>query len=38
MRDFFLDKDGHMWVRLAANNRVGYFYLSGKAAQRPRSN
>jgi hypothetical protein len=28
MRDFFLDKDGHMWYGSPPNNRVGYFYVS----------
>ena len=27
MRDFFLDQ-GRMWLRLTANDRVGYFYLA----------
>jgi virginiamycin B lyase len=30
MRDFFLDKDGRIWYGSPPNNRVGYFYLSGK--------
>jgi streptogramin lyase len=30
MRDFFLDKDGHIWFGTPPNNRVGYFYLSTK--------
>jgi hypothetical protein len=28
MRDFFLDKEGHMWYGSPPNNRVGYFYVS----------
>jgi len=30
MRDFFLDKDGHIWFGTPPNNRVGYFYFSTK--------
>jgi virginiamycin B lyase len=31
MRDFFQDVDGRIWWGSQANNRVGYFYLSGLA-------
>jgi virginiamycin B lyase len=30
MRDFFLDKDGHMWYGSPPNNRIGYFYISNR--------
>jgi streptogramin lyase len=30
MREFFLDKQGRMWYGTNPNNRVGYFYLTGK--------
>jgi virginiamycin B lyase len=30
MRDFFLDKAGHIWFGTPPNNRVGYFYLATK--------
>jgi virginiamycin B lyase len=30
MRDFFLDAKGRFWFGSPANDRVGYFYLSGK--------
>lgn len=30
MRDFFFDKDGHVWYGTPPNNRVGYFYLSSR--------
>jgi virginiamycin B lyase len=30
-RELFLDKDGRMWYGSPANNKVGYFYLTGKA-------
>ena len=30
MREFFLDRDGHLWFGTAPNNKVGYFYLTGK--------
>ena len=32
MRDFFQDDAGRMWWGSQANNRVGYFYLSGAGA------
>jgi hypothetical protein len=28
MRDFFLEKDAHIWYGSLPNNRVGYFYVS----------
>ena len=28
MKEFFLDKQGHMWYGSAPNNKVGYFYLT----------
>jgi virginiamycin B lyase len=30
MREFFRDSQGRMWYGSAPNNKVGYFYLSGK--------
>jgi hypothetical protein len=30
MRDFFLDKDGHIWYGSPPNNRIGYFYISNR--------
>ena len=30
MREFFLDSQGRMWFGSNPNNKVGYFYLSGK--------
>jgi virginiamycin B lyase len=30
MREFFLDADNHLWFGTAPNNKVGYFYLTGK--------
>ena len=30
MRDFFLDKDGHIWFGSPPNNKIGYFYISTK--------
>ena len=31
MREFFRDSQGRMWYGSAPNNKVGYFYLAGKA-------
>jgi virginiamycin B lyase len=31
-REFFRDSQGHMWYGTAPNNKVGYFYLTGKSA------
>jgi virginiamycin B lyase len=31
MREFFRDSRGRMWYGSAPNNKVGYFYLAGKA-------
>ena len=30
MRDFFQDAEGRMWWGSQSNNRIGYFYLTGK--------
>ena len=30
IREFFLDSHGRMWYGTPANNKVGYFYLTGK--------
>jgi hypothetical protein len=32
MRDFFQDAEGRIWWGSQANNRVGYFFLTGSAA------
>jgi len=29
MREFFPDSQGRMWFATPANNKVGYFYLTG---------
>lgn len=34
MREFFLDSQGRMWYGTNPNNKVGYFYLTGKSATR----
>jgi hypothetical protein len=30
LREFFRDSQGRMWYGTAPNNKVGYFYLTGK--------
>jgi streptogramin lyase len=30
MREFFRDEQGRMWYGTNPNNRVGYFYLTGR--------
>jgi virginiamycin B lyase len=34
MREFFLDSRGRMWYASSVNNKIGYFYLNGAAAQK----
>src|SRR6202035_4643644 len=33
IREFFRDSQGRMWYGTAPNNKVGYFYLTGKSAE-----
>jgi virginiamycin B lyase len=32
-REFFRDREGHMWYGSSPNNKVGYFYLTGKSGE-----
>jgi len=31
IREFFRDAQGRMWYGTSPNNKVGYFYLTGKS-------
>ena len=35
IREFFRDPQGNLWYGTPSNNRVGYFYLTGKSSERP---
>ena len=37
MREFFRDDQGRMWYGTNPNNKVGYFYLTGKSAEKDSS-
>jgi streptogramin lyase len=36
-REYFLDAQGRMWYATPSNNKVGYFYLAGQAADAKRA-